>query len=403
MRTTKVHNGFIPDTKRSLTTAASGVLHKRTFAVKDLIDVAGFATGGGNPDWLRQANIALQSAHCVDSLMRSGATFVGKTLTDELAFSLEGNNAHYGTPINPACPSRLPGGSSSGSASVVAQGQVDFALGTDTGGSVRVPAAFCGVFGYRPTHSAVATQGLIPFSPSYDTIGWFTQTIEVLDLVAQVLLPASTTPAIEQLIPVTDAFALADETIRQTLAPLVPQLTDLSGIHLFDGNEHIWFETYATLQGAEIWRTLGPAIQAKGIRFGEAIAPRFASCQAITDEAVQMAHTQRAQIIERLNDCIPESGALLIPTAPSIALPTNCTDAELQAFYVAALTLNAIAGHGGLPQITVPIAHWQGCPVGLSLIAKRGMDFALIHKAQSIVKTLRITSTAQSKEANHAL
>jgi hypothetical protein len=117
-----------------------GVLDGRTFAVKDLIDVAGTRTGGGNPGWLAQQAPAVVSAPVVEQALAAGATLIGKTVTDELAFSLEGRNVHYPDLINPICPDRLPGGSSSGSAVAVAAGQTDFALGTDTGGSVRVPA-----------------------------------------------------------------------------------------------------------------------------------------------------------------------------------------------------------------------------------------------------------------------
>ena len=145
-----------------------------TFAVKDLIDVAGMRTGGGNPDVARaDSNRPRARRRRWNRRLRAGATLIGKTITDELAFSLEGRNVHYGSPINPACPDRLPGGSSSGSAVAVAAGLADFALGTDTGGSVRVPANFVGVFGFRPSHGAISLDGVVPFAPSYDTIGWF--------------------------------------------------------------------------------------------------------------------------------------------------------------------------------------------------------------------------------------
>src|SRR6201997_2268337 len=164
---------FVPGPRAVLQPTGPGPLAGLDFAVKDLIDVAGHITGGGNPDWLRTHAAAARSAPVVEKLLAAGAALRGKTITDELAFSLEGGNAHYGTPLNPACPDRIPGGSSSGSASAVAARLVDFALGTDTGGSVRVPASFCGLFGFRPTHNAIPLTGVVPFAPSYDTIGWF--------------------------------------------------------------------------------------------------------------------------------------------------------------------------------------------------------------------------------------
>ena len=143
----------------------AGLLDGLTFALKDLIDVAGCRTGAGNPDWLARQSPAERSATVVEKTLAAGATLVGKTITDELAFSLEGRNVHYGSPINPACPDRMCGGSSSGSGVAVAAGLVDFAIGTDTGGSVRVPASFLGVFGFRPSHGAVSLDGVVPFAP----------------------------------------------------------------------------------------------------------------------------------------------------------------------------------------------------------------------------------------------
>src|SRR6201996_6799932 len=164
---------FVPGPLLTRAPTASGPLDGLTFAVKDLIDVAGVPTGGGNPDWLRTHAPATASAPAVTALLAAGPTLHGKTITDELAFGLHANNAHYGTPITPAGQDRIPGGSSSGSGVAVAAGLVDLALGTDTGGSVRVPASFVGVFGFRPTHGAVSVAGVVPFSPSYDTVGWF--------------------------------------------------------------------------------------------------------------------------------------------------------------------------------------------------------------------------------------
>lgn len=237
---------------------AAGPLDGRTFAVKDLIDIAGHVTGGGNPDWLRTHGLAALSAPVVEQLLAAGATLRGKTVTDELAFSLEGVNAHYGTPLNSTCPGRIPGGSSSGSASAVAAGLVDFALGTDTGGSVRVPAAFCGLFGFRPTHNAVPLTGVVPFAPSYDTIGWFAREIATLAAVGDVLLPNAAPAATRKFILVRDAFDLADAAVAATLRAACTKLGVNEEIDVFDGRADHWRECYRVLQGAEIWRELGP-------------------------------------------------------------------------------------------------------------------------------------------------
>src|SRR2546423_196570 len=183
--------------KFTLPATKSGPLDGLRFAVKDLIDVAGHRTGCGNPTWLATHPPASVSAVCVEQLLAAGAQCEGKTATDELAFSLLGENHFYGTPLNPAAPDRVPGGSSSGSASAVACGLVDFAIGTDTGGSVRVPASNCGIWGWRPSHGLISVAGVMPFAPTLDTVGVFTRSAELLQRVAAVLVATdvSTTTA----------------------------------------------------------------------------------------------------------------------------------------------------------------------------------------------------------------
>src|SRR3954451_20108750 len=197
----------------TLAAAKDGPLRRLTFAVKDLIDVAGYRTGCGNPTWLATHPPASVSAVCVEQLLAAGAQCEGKTITDEFAFSLLGENFHYGTPLNPAAPERVPGGSSSGSASAVACGCVDFAIGTDTGGAVGVPASNCGIWGWRPSHGLISVAGVMPFAPTLDTVGVFTRSGTLLEQVAGVLLatelgaPASSVGAIHL---VREAFELAD-------------------------------------------------------------------------------------------------------------------------------------------------------------------------------------------------
>lgn len=158
----------------------TGSLEGLRFAVKDLIDVQGYVTGCGNPDWAASHSPAIVNAVCLDLLLAAGATCIGKTVCDELAFSLDGENFFYGTPLNPRSPDRVPGGSSSGSASAVACGLAELALGTDTGGSVRVPAGNCGIYGLRPSHGIVSVAGVMPFAPTFDTVGILAGTMDVL-------------------------------------------------------------------------------------------------------------------------------------------------------------------------------------------------------------------------------
>nr|MDQ3830771.1 amidase family protein [Candidatus Tectomicrobia bacterium] len=161
-------NAFCQDTDAYLEGAADGPLSDLTFAAKDIFDIAGYVTGGGNPDWKATHGPAERTAWVVRVLVEAGATMVGKTITDEITRGIFGENAHYGTPVNPHAPGRVPGGSSSGSAAAVAGGLVDFALGSDTGGSVRVPSGFCGLYGLRPTHGRIPLDGILSQAPSYD-------------------------------------------------------------------------------------------------------------------------------------------------------------------------------------------------------------------------------------------
>jgi len=379
------HGAFVPGQPVKRQPLAAGPLHNLTFAVKDLIDIAGEVTGGGNPDWARTHGPADQDAPAVQQLRQAGATLHGKTITDELAFSLEGANAHFGTPRNPRAPDRLPGGSSSGSAVAVAAGLVDFALGTDTGGSVRVPAAFCGVFGFRPTHGRVSLQGVLPFAPSYDTIGWFARSGKALQRVGQVLLaPRAHTPQPLQLRCADDVFELIDSPCAEVLRPLAQALGAHQGIRLFDGDHRPWLTAYQVLQGHEIRRSLGDWIATTQPRFGPHIASRFAALSAITDEEDQLWQAWRAKQADRLQALLGTHGGWVLPTTPCLPLLKTAGDAEIGRFYERALAINAIAGHAGLPQVTLPIGMLDGLPLGLSVIGPRGSDEALLALAAGV-------------------
>ncbi len=369
---------FVPGPRMTMAPTAAGPLSGLTFAVKDLIDVAGVRTGGGNPDWLKAQAPAATSAPAVAALLNAGATLNGKTITDELAFGLEGTNAHYGMPVNPVCPDRIPGGSSSGSGVAVAAHLVDFALGTDTGGSVRVPSSFVGVFGFRPTHGAVSLEGVIPFSPSYDTVGWFARDMATLSLVGDVLLPKADVVPIRKLVLVRDAFALADPDVSAMLRSRCEALGVSDEITLFDGAADDWLECYRVVQCAGIWQALGPWIDFAQPRFGEAVAQRFAEASSITPAEIARWTPIRASLAARVRATLGDGVGLVVPTAPRVALRRNAAPSEFSDFYPRALTLTSIAGHAGLPQISVPAGRVDGCPVGLSVLASPAHDRALL-------------------------
>lgn len=380
-------NAFLPAPQPEIAGRSGGPLAGLRFAAKDLFDVAGFVTGAGNPDWARTHGPATAHAAAVARLLDAGADLVGKTHTDELAFSLNGENAHYGTPINPRAPGRVPGGSSSGSASAVAGAAVETALGTDTGGSVRIPASYCGLYGVRPTHGAIDMGGLVPLAPSFDTVGWFARDAATLGRVGRALLPAGTPQAIDRLICLTDAFALADPAVQAALAPAIDLLRarmpmvngDLvpaaSGVA---GGLPGWLPIFRTLQGREAWQAHGAWIEATEPAFGPGIRDRFHLASTITDAAVGEAEAARRTIRTWLESLLPPGTALVLPTAPGIAPRLATPPTELDVFRNRALALCCAAGLGGLPQISIPAGLVEGCPVGLSIIAGHHADRALL-------------------------
>jgi amidase len=374
--------------------ARKGPLASMRFAAKDLIDVAGHVTGGGNPDWHATHAPATADAPVIARLCQAGATLVGKTITDELAFGLDGRNAHYGTPVNVAAPDRLPGGSSSGSAVAVASGLVDFALGTDTGGSVRVPASFCGLFGFRPSHHAVPADGVIAFAPSFDTIGWFAGDAQRLFEIGQVLLPDGPAIALPgKAMLCRDGFSIADAAVRDRVREAAQAALGACGMAATEQIELTtdafaeWVETYRILQGAEIRDTLGSWILATVPRFGPNVAPRFASIWAIPPTEVGPAVQRRAAARARL-DSILEHAIIVQPTAPFPAPPRNIDEAALGPLYPRMLALAAPASLGGLPQVTLPVTPVADGPIGLSLIGPRGSDRALLALAAAMSGSL---------------
>ena len=382
---------FVPGASCRVAATGSGKLNGLRFAVKDLIDVAGYITGGGNPHWLAEQVQSTRHASAVARLLAAGARVRGKTVTDELAFSLEGENWHYGTPVNPRCPDCLPGGSSSGSAAAVAARLVDFALGTDTGGSVRIPASFCGLFGMRPSQGAVAMDGVIPFAPSYDTIGWFTRSAEMLASVGEVLLDngeVATSHSAPTLLIASDAFALCDPAVATYLQGAATALGATQQIEVFNGDWQAWLSSYQILQGADIRMTLGPWLERVQPQFGPAIAPRFAQLSDISDQQIREAGARRTKYRQQLQQQLTNNQILLLPTSPTTALAKASSAEQRGDFYVRSLSISAIAGHAGLPQVSVPLGLLHGKPTGLSFIGAQGADGQLLQALPAWVRVL---------------
>ncbi len=382
---------FVPhNLKAPLTGAASGPLAGLTAAVKDMYAIAGERAGGGNPDWLANAKPATQHAAAVTKILDAGATIVGKTICDEFFYSVAGINAHYGTPANLRAPGRIPGGSSSGSAAAVAAGACDFALGSDTGGSVRIPASFCGLYGIRTTHGRVDVAGCMDMVPSFDTIGWLASGPGVFRNVGAVLLGGEAKRApITTLLIADDGFAETEAgvapLVRDALARMKDLLPKPQHMRLApDGALDTWREAVRVIQAYEIWQVYGRFTEEKRPKFGPGVAERMQIASTVTAAQADAARTVRAAAREHILALIKPGTVVALPTAPSIAPLIGTAPAALDAHRVQVMRLTCTAGLAGLPQVSLPAGTLSGCPVGLSFIGWPGGDEALLDLAVAL-------------------
>lgn len=383
---------FVPGPVLDRAPPREGPLSGLTVAVKDLFDVAGTVTGCGNPDWAESHAPAAADAWAVAALSGAGARLLGKAITDEISLGLLGINRHFGTPLNPRAPDRVPGGSSSGSASAVAGGAVDVALGTDSGGSVRVPASFCGLYGLRPTHGRLPVTGMMTQAPSFDTVGYFARDVETFARVGGVLLgePVGDAPPAEVLV-ATDLFALADAPVRAALAPSVDRLDAAVPVRdaaLADGDPLDWARHQRLLQQGEFHATFRDWIDRVNPRFSAEVAGAFASDGQITPGALEAAKTFRAAASDRLDALLDGRRLLCLPTSPILPIRRQARLGEIRSAVHRIVDLTAIAGLTGLPQVNLPVGAIGSVPVGLSLIGWRGGDARLLGAARAVMRHL---------------
>ncbi|NDV89932.1 amidase [Alteromonas sp. 345S023] len=363
-----------------------------TLAVKDLFHMAGLPTAAGNPDWLASHSTPTTTNSTVTALLDAGAQFVGKTITDELAYSLNGKNKHYNTLVNPAAPEHIPGGSSSGSAVAVSTDQADVGLGTDTGGSIRVPASYQGLWGIRTTHGAIPCDNMVALAPSFDTVGWMTKEIDTLLAVAKVCLAKNS----QQRAYNTPTFAIArslfetvahkkacDEWLAQLALTyhcieLAPDQLDIKQLATAD--------TFRVLQGGEIWQQHGHWLNQQQPDIADDIMLRLNWCKTITTAQIDAAKAQQSNVIKHIETLFENADILVIPTTPGVAPRCDADDETLANDRNALLALTAIAGLTGLPQLHLPLFSLHNAPCGLSLVGIKGSDLALITLAQTLVK-----------------
>jgi amidase len=383
-------SAFVPhDLKAALPGAADGPLAGFTVAVKDMYDIAGERTGAGNPEWLADQAPAEHTAVAVRRLLAAGATVIGKTVCDEFFFSVSGANAHYGTPINPRAAGRLPGGSSAGSAAATAAGACDFALGSDTGGSVRVPASFCGIYGIRPTLGRVDGEGAMAMAPSFDTVGWFAGGPGLLRKVGDVLLGGYGKQAkLERMLIGSDCFAGADSEVAQKLkdflARAAERLPRPEAVTIAPQGTEDWRNAFRVIQGREIWAIYGDWMTARKPQFGPGVRERIAYAATVTEPEAQAARAVHQAARAHIRVLLPPGTVLALPSAPAVAPRTDCSAEEMDSFRTRVMSLTCLSGLSGLPQVSLPVANVQGCPVGLSFIGWEGGDEDLLDLAVTL-------------------
>ncbi|MEE8444868.1 MAG: amidase [Alphaproteobacteria bacterium] len=382
-------SGFCSHESVQVDGAGEGPLKGLTFAVKDIIDVAGHVTGCGNAERFRTQEPAPRHAAVVQTLLDAGATMVGKTITEEFAYGLIGENFHYGTPRNANAPGRVPGGSSSGSASVVGAGEVDFALGTDTGGSVRVPASFCGIYGLRPSHGRVPLAGVMPLAPSLDTCGWFARNPGTMKRVGEVLLDWQDPPASGRFLIATDAFAVVGAELHEALTPALRRAGELLGPPRdveagdLDGKEDLadWAAVMQVFRGSEAAASQLAWINAADPVMGPGFRERFEAGGRYTREEIATATATRARFEGHLDALLADGAVMAVPAAPAVPPPVRSPEALYDTLRTNNEYFNSLAALARLPQISLPLAEADGLPIGLGLIAAHGNDELLLETA----------------------
>jgi amidase len=388
-------NAFLDVPEVPVVSTQTGRVAGLRLAVKDIYDVAGYRTGCGNPDKFAEAQPAAKTAPAIQALLMAGARFVGKTQTDELAFSLMGINAHFSPPVNAAAPDRVTGGSSSGSAAAVAGGLADIAIGSDTGGSIRAPASFCGLIGLRTTHGRITLQGAMRLAPSLDTFGWFADDIETYEAVGRLLLGRDGHRGMLAR-PVTirrvDALVAgkAEEKAYERSIEIVENATAQTELESpFQSSMDELYWCLRRIQAYEAWRIHGEWLRAKSRRVSPAIRERI-EFGASVDEATLRAEVARRRAFRtELADMLGKDGFLVLPTVPGAAPLKSASQEAMQAYREQALKLLSLAGLAGFPQITLPIGEVHGAPFGISLLGPAGSDIALIRLGRRVLEVAK--------------
>lgn len=383
---------FMPYPDCDVAHTEDGPLAGLTFSVKDMFDVAGFPTSAGSPTMLAVSGIKTTTARAVQQLLDAGARFIGKAVTDEFAFSVIGNNAHFGVPVNGAAPDRYAGGSSSGSASSVSCGLCDFSLGTDSGGSIRGPASQCGLFGIRPSFGRISLEGCFGLCPAFDTAGILAADLDVFERATSVLIGKDSQQSKETprlLIP-EDIFELFGPRVINAVPDALESAQSLWGqahrVKAAPVDLNAVLKAYQALQGREIWKHDGPFIEKYQPTFGPGVKERFAFAKTIHDKDLTEQESLCEQTVRHINGLLADSSVLILPTLPGAGLKLDCSPDDMNAFRSKMSASFCLGGLAGVPWITLPLAEIDGAPLGVSLVSACGTDAWLLELSKALVQ-----------------
>ena len=373
--------------KKDISLNEYGLLSNLNFVLKDMCDVKNFKTSCGNPDFFKKCDFANDYAPFLRDLLNEGPVLKGITVCDEFFYSLIGENGHYGTPTNLNAPSCVPGGSSSGSAAALTTDLYDFSIGSDTGGSVRIPASFCGLIGMRPTHNRINTKGVYPMAPSFDTIGWFANNPEIFQKVGNVLLNNIERSNVDfkQYVVAEDLLELCDAEVQDNFNNYINvNIPNINKTRLSTNTKAIIADNFRILQGAEVKENIIPWIEKNKPNISPEIRSRIDMASKITDIEVSRALIFRNNLIDEIKKSLPEGTIAVFPTSPFSAPKSGQDDESLGSFRKRLMELTSIAGMTSRPQITIPRLKDKSGPVGISLLGWKYSDEILLNKLMEI-------------------
>jgi aspartyl-tRNA(Asn)/glutamyl-tRNA(Gln) amidotransferase subunit A len=361
-------------------------------AVKDLLDTAGLTTTYGSA--LFAEHVPAVSADAVQLVEAAGYAVAGKTNLHEFAYGISSQNPHYGTVPNPIAPGRLAGGSSGGSAAAIAAGDVELALGSDSAGSIRIPAAWCGVVGFKPTYGLVSVEGCFPLAPSFDVVGPMASSVEGCEELLRVLVPGYEPAALESLEELEVGVAWLDHAeplVRERVAEAAELFPQRRSIELPLAPEN---RADFMLEAADVHRALFPGNEEL---YGDNVRGKIERCLRVTDGEAAAAERARAEYRERLAEAVDGIDLVVTPTVPFVPPPADIDELELRG---AGTSLTYPFSALGWPALALPCGPAEeGLPASVQLAAPAGADARVLASGRLLASHGLTTRTGPSRPA----